>query len=143
MSEAIAAALSTANRGAISELRAGAHLLERGYHVFWSMSPACPVDLVAWRPGEIPIKVEVKTVAIHVPVNAQTHRSPSLTMPWPRNDDWDLLLASGPAGDVHEFWAPIEQDAVIDQLRQLYGFPPVSEKIRNGRRRSVSAAFGL
>lgn len=127
MSEPIAAALSLTktNRGAISELRAGAHLLEQGWHVFWSMSPACPVDMVAWQPGGAPIKVEVKTLTV---------RANQLVLPWPTNDEWDLLLAVG-LDRVHEFRAPTERYAAIDTLRTLYGFSPASESIRHGKRR--------
>lgn len=44
--------LPTPTRGAISELRTAADLLERGFSVFRSESPSCPCDLVLLDSGE-------------------------------------------------------------------------------------------
>ena len=40
--------VSPATRGAIAELRVATDLLARGYHVFRSVSPASPCDLIAF-----------------------------------------------------------------------------------------------
>jgi hypothetical protein len=123
------AALPTATRGAISEMRAGIYLLERGYHVFWSMSPACPVDLLAYRPGEMPVKVEVKTLSV-LEVN-ETRRCRTLVLGWPRNDVWDLLLAVGP-DEVYEVWSPAEYRETLERFRKIYGFLPAPLRARKG-----------
>lgn len=52
-----------ANKGATAELRVAVDLLERGYHVFRSVTLHCPCDLVAWRPGKRVWRVEVKQTA--------------------------------------------------------------------------------
>lgn len=54
--------LPTGTTGALNELLVCTDLLERGYHVFRSVSPSCPCDLVAYRPGQIPRRIEVKTL---------------------------------------------------------------------------------
>jgi len=46
--------------GALNELRAAADLMQRGFHVFRALSPACPADLVAMKDGKC-LLVEVKT----------------------------------------------------------------------------------
>ena len=48
-------------KGAAAELRVAADLMMRGYHVFRALSPACPCDLIAYRDGEPPIRIEVKS----------------------------------------------------------------------------------
>jgi hypothetical protein len=44
----------------MSELRVSADLMNRGYHVFRALAPACPVDLMILN-GTNAYKVEVKT----------------------------------------------------------------------------------
>lgn len=46
--------------GAISELRAATNLMEMGFHVFRSLSPQSPCDLIAMKDGKM-IRVEVRT----------------------------------------------------------------------------------
>jgi hypothetical protein len=50
------------SRGAASELLVAADLIQRGFAVFRSVSPAAPFDLIA-AAGETLIRVEVRTVA--------------------------------------------------------------------------------
>jgi len=54
--------LNTCDKGAKHELLAAAWLLEQGYQVFRNVSPAGPVDLVAFdtETGEI-VLIDVKT----------------------------------------------------------------------------------
>lgn len=85
--------LSTAAAGAASELIASAHLIAQGYHVFRALAASCPVDLVAYRGGEL-LKVEVKTAT----VRPETRYAPSL--PYPTNDEWDLLVVILSTGQV-------------------------------------------
>lgn len=47
--------------GALRELVAAVHLMEKGYHVFRALSPSCACDLVAYRDGETPIRIEVRS----------------------------------------------------------------------------------
>ena len=51
------------NIGARSELLVCADLLDKGYSVFRSVSPACNFDLVAWKDRRL-WKVEVKTAKL-------------------------------------------------------------------------------
>lgn len=53
--------IPTGSVGAIAEMLVSADLLGRGYHVFRSVSPCCPCDLIAMRAGEPPLMIEVKT----------------------------------------------------------------------------------
>lgn len=53
--------LSSSNAGALSELIVGADLLRKGYHVFRSLSPACPCDLIALSEDGVLLRVEVRT----------------------------------------------------------------------------------
>ena len=52
--------VSTSTTGTISELRVAADLLAKGYHVFRSLSPNCPCDLVAMYNGLV-MRLEVRT----------------------------------------------------------------------------------
>lgn len=47
--------------GALNELRVATDLMQKGYHVFRALSPACPCDLVVFGPAGQCLKVEVKT----------------------------------------------------------------------------------
>lgn len=53
--------VGTATKGAIGELLVCADLLTKGYHVFRSVSPTCPNDLVAIK-GDLVWRLEVKTI---------------------------------------------------------------------------------
>lgn len=52
--------IPTATAGAISEIVVAAELMKNGFHVFRSLSPSCPCDLIAIK-NKIPMMVEVKT----------------------------------------------------------------------------------
>lgn len=54
-------AIHTSSKGAAHELAVCADLLMRGYHVFRSVSPGCPCDLITMRDG-ILTRIEVKTL---------------------------------------------------------------------------------
>ena len=125
-------AVSRVTRGAISELRAGVYLLERGYHVFRSESPSCPVDIVAFRPGETPIKVEVKSLNIQ---EAQPGRGRGLSVSWPVNGEWDLALFVA-SDAIHEVWAPAGYRETLDRFRAFYGFPAAPLRARRGTGKS-------
>ena len=47
--------------GALSELRVCVDLMQRGYHVFRALSPACPCDLLVLTKSGQTIRIEVKT----------------------------------------------------------------------------------
>ena len=47
--------------GAVAELLTSADLLRRGYHVFRSVSPSCPCDLIIWKDGTAFHRIEVRT----------------------------------------------------------------------------------
>jgi Holliday junction resolvase-like predicted endonuclease len=51
---------SCGTSGAISELRAATDLMSKGYHVFRSLSPSCPCDLVILTDHHF-LKVEVRS----------------------------------------------------------------------------------
>lgn len=52
--------ISPGTVGAIAELIVAVDLMKKGYHVFRSMSPSCPYDLITFRGEEIK-RLEVKT----------------------------------------------------------------------------------
>lgn len=52
--------ISGHTKGAIQELRIAIDLMNKGFHVFRSLSPSCPCDLVAMKDG-ISHLVEVKS----------------------------------------------------------------------------------
>lgn len=47
--------------GTLRELLVAADLMERGYHVFRAISPACPCDLVVQK-DEVTLRVEVRSL---------------------------------------------------------------------------------
>ena len=51
---------TSATTGTISELRAAANLLSKGYDVFRSLSPNCPCDLAILKDGKL-LRIEVRT----------------------------------------------------------------------------------
>lgn len=53
--------LTTGTMGAVGEMVVAIDLINRGYHVFRALSPSCPCDLVAYRDGVAPFRVEVRT----------------------------------------------------------------------------------
>jgi hypothetical protein len=53
--------LPTSTRGAVSELVVAADLMEQGFAVFRSLSPACPCDLAVLVKGGRLCRVEVRT----------------------------------------------------------------------------------
>ena len=54
--------LSSAHIGAVNEVLAQNWLLRQGYFVFASITVTGPADMVAWKPGEEPILIDVKTL---------------------------------------------------------------------------------
>ena len=48
------------HKGALAELQACAWLLKQGYEVFRNISQCGVADLIAWKPGEPPIPIDVK-----------------------------------------------------------------------------------
>ena len=52
-------------KGALSELRACVDLLGRGFHVYRSMSPSSPWDLVVAIPSGRMLRVEVKSAVVN------------------------------------------------------------------------------
>ncbi|HJO67997.1 MAG TPA: hypothetical protein QF469_22005 [Sphingomonas sanguinis] len=54
--------ITNSHKGAVAEAVAAAWLLKQGYYVFLTQTITGPVDLVAWRPDEDPILVDVKGV---------------------------------------------------------------------------------
>lgn len=57
--------ISRGNAGAVSELLACADLLRKGFHVFRSVSPSCPCDIVVITPTGVLLRIEVKTARIN------------------------------------------------------------------------------
>ncbi len=55
---------STGSTGALSEMLVCAEMLRRGYHVFRSISPSCPCDLILMRDGRL-IRAEVKSGTVY------------------------------------------------------------------------------
>jgi PD-(D/E)XK endonuclease len=106
---------SHSSRGAASELRACASLLEAGYHVFRSLSPACPFDLVAQKDGKF-LRVEVKSLGFN-PHGFATFAAP-------RNREWDLLMVVGEA-EIFQFTpAYAYQDCLAHIREKLSGVAP-------------------
>jgi hypothetical protein len=56
--------MSTATKGAVSEYLAVVDMLRRGWHVFRSVSPACPWDVIAALPDGRLVKIEIKSAVI-------------------------------------------------------------------------------
>lgn len=54
------AMISSATKGAIQELRVSMDLMNKGFHVFRALSPACPCDLIAFKDKDIHM-IEVKS----------------------------------------------------------------------------------
>ena len=57
--------LPTATVGALGELVVASDLLKRGFHVFRSLSPACPCDLAILAEQSVLVRIEVRTVRRH------------------------------------------------------------------------------
>jgi hypothetical protein len=110
--------------GAISEMRACAYLMEHGYYAYRCESPHAPFDVVAYRDGQC-YRVEVKSVSL----DDNPGRAPKVT--WPRNDEWDMLLAVDGC-HVHQFAFGATREEVSVVLRQHHGFPAAwSAGVRN------------
>lgn len=58
--------------GALSEIMACEWLLRQGYEVFRNISQHGLADYVAWKPGELPILIDVKSATRGKPVNRLT-----------------------------------------------------------------------
>jgi len=105
--------VSRAHRGAASELLAAAWLIHKGYHVFRALAPSCPVDLIAYRDNETPLRVEVKSASYSAPR--------SLSFSRPRNDQWDLLIVVGPEGLCVEVEPGTPYYKAVDAVRVAHG----------------------
>lgn len=109
-------------RGAASELIASAHLMAQGYHVFRALASSCPCDLVAYRTGETPLRVEVKSV---MTPPAGTKNSSSFSTP--ANHEWDILIL---VSNIHPI-VQLPYDPSAANLRAAYrkavGLPPIRQ----------------
>lgn len=92
--------VSKATRGAISEMRAAADLMARGFHVFRAMSSSCPCDLVAWIPSGRVVRIEVKS-AMTYPASGRVYR-PVLT-----RNEFDVVCFVSEGGLTYE--PPVEE----------------------------------
>lgn len=85
--------LSSHTIGCISEMLVCADLLQKGWHVYRSISPHAPDDLVARR--------EKKTVAVEVRSGRQ-NRAGVISCAKPiREKTWDVLAVVLPSGEIH------------------------------------------
>lgn len=105
-------------RGAASELLACAALMKAGYHVYRSESPTAPFDLVAYRDGRC-LRVEVKSVT-------EKAVSCAPVFGWPRNKEWDLLVAVG-LDRVFCFDSDTTWEDARNAIRESYGHQPLGE----------------
>lgn len=114
-------------RGAASEMLACAYLLERGYHVFRAISATCPVDLIAYRDGEAPIRVEVKTG------NRAGGDVGNMNFSSPRNSEWDLLIVV-----TNGHVALLRNEGTMEDVREAYHAElakvGIVRKVYDGRR---------
>lgn len=117
--------------GAVSELRASAHLLAQGYDVYRSVADRASFDLVAHRDGQL-IRVEVKTLSRP----KFEHYCPAFG--WPVNDEWDLLLLVGP-DVVLQFWADsgVTRLDAVRAVREHYGLKVTTEPTQRERVRAL------
>jgi hypothetical protein len=106
--------------GAVSELRAAAHLMQQGFDVFRCVAPHAPFDLVAHRDGTL-YRVEVKTLSRPV---KDTY---SPVIGWPVNEDWDLLLICG-EGVTFQFAYGVTKDEVRNEIRRALGVVPAEPR---------------
>lgn len=84
---------SPGSAGAISELLVAADLIRRGFYVFRNVAADGPCDLVAFRRGERPLKVEVKTAGYATQQAATT--ATALLGTWHEFDVLALVHADG------------------------------------------------
>jgi hypothetical protein len=110
-----------AARGAASELRACAALMDAGFYVFRCEAPNAPFDLVAYRGGKC-LRVEVKSITIKT--GPEASYAPAIG--WPRNDEWDLAVLVAP-DRVFCFDAETSWPEARDVIRAHYGFRPAAE----------------
>lgn len=84
----------TADKGAMCELLAGAHLMRNGYQVFRSLSPSAECDLIAIRDNSL-LRVEVKSGSFSF--------AGTLSYPTPKDGSkYDVLLVvDAVSGDVY------------------------------------------
>jgi hypothetical protein len=50
----------TSLKGTAGELLLMSQLIGQGIHVFWNVARQGPADLIAWRPGGVPVPLDVK-----------------------------------------------------------------------------------
>ena len=89
-------ARNKSNVGAASELKVGADLIMRGYHVFRSQSPTAPCDFLIMNKEGLILRVEVRTGHLSK-VNGNILVN--------EHGDYDVLaIVIKNTGDVHYRW---------------------------------------
>jgi Holliday junction resolvase-like predicted endonuclease len=85
------------HKGALAELQACAWLLRHGYEVFRNISQCGVADLIAWKPGEPPILIDVRKVHYTV---ASDGKSCSIALPKiPRHPDVSYFYVCAKTGN--------------------------------------------
>lgn len=77
----------------MGELLAATDLIRRGYYVYRNVSATGPCDIIAFRRGEPPRKIEVKVATIG---SGGVLKYPTVH----RNHDYDILALITPDGSV-------------------------------------------
>lgn len=109
--------------GAVSELRAAAHLMAQGFDVYRCVAAHGAFDLVASRDGVL-YRVEVKTITnrstgcLHIPIYN-----------WPSNDDWDIVVFCSDAA-IFQFPFGVTRDHVRAEIVTGLGLPLIGRKVR-------------
>ena len=88
--------LPTGTVGAVGELGVCADLLRRGFHVFRSVSPNAPCDIVVLRPDLTPRRVEVRTGLRHSDGSITWAKKPTDTC-----DAYAVVLYVGAELQIH------------------------------------------
>jgi hypothetical protein len=114
--------LSRGAKGAASELIACAYLMARGFYVYRCESPHAPFDLVAYNRQRM-LRVEVKSIN-----DMKGCWAPSVS--WPKNDEWDLIIAVGGDGRCIEIESH-DRVTCTNIVRAAYGWPPVRPLYRS------------
>lgn len=85
------------HKGALAELLASAWLLKQGYEVFRNVSQCGVADMVAWRPGGLPVLVEVRTATLRAAADGKS--CSVMTARLPRHTDVKFLYVFPATGD--------------------------------------------
>lgn len=93
--------LPTGTVGAMSELVVCADMMRDGWNVFRALSPNCPCDLIAMKPGRL-VRIEVRT--------GRMTEGGRASYPWSSNDigKSDVLAVVLHAEDRIEYMPPLE-----------------------------------